>query len=51
MVMGAEVIGAPGLFYIYYVASPLEAVEAIVYGLNWQLLGYPFRENLPIGQI
>ena len=49
--MGAEVVGAPGLFHVYYGAGPLEASEAIVYGLNWQLQGCPFRENLPISQI
>ena len=49
--MGAEVVAAPGLFYIYYGAGPLEAGEAIVYGLNWQLWGCPSGENLPISQI
>ena len=49
--MGAEVVGAPDLFCIYYDASPLEASEVIVYGLTWQLWGFPFRENLPISQI
>ena len=33
--MGAEVVGAPGLLYVYYSAGPSEASEAIVYGLNW----------------
>ena len=49
--MGAEVVGAPGLFYVYYGARPLEAGEVIVYGLNLQLQRCPFGENLPISQI
>ena len=51
MAMGAEVVGAPGLFYMYYSASPLEAGEVIVYGLNCHLQGCPFGENLPVSQI
>ena len=51
MAMGAEVVGAPGVFYIYYGAGPSEAGKAIVYGLNCQLWGCPFGENLPISQI
>ena len=49
--MGAEVVVAPGLFYVHCSSSPLEADEAIVDGLNWHLQGCPFWENLPVGQI
>ena len=51
MAMGAEVVGAPGLFYVYCGSGPLEASEVIVYGLNWYLWGCPFGENLPVSQI
>ena len=49
--MEAEVVVAPGLFYVYYHSSPSEAGKAIVYGLNWHLLEYPFGKNLPCSQI
>ena len=51
MVMGAEVLVDPGLFYVNCGSSPSEASEAIADGLKWHLLGYPFRENLPVSQI
>ena len=50
MAMEAEVVVAPGLFYVYYGSSPLEASEVIVYGLNWHVLDF-LGENLPFGQI
>ena len=34
MAMGVEVVGVPGLLYIYYGSSPLEAGKLIVCGLN-----------------
>ena len=45
--MGAEVVGVPGLFYIYCGSSSLEA------GLWSELasLGVSFGENLPVSQI
>ena len=49
--MGAEVVGASDLFYVYYSASPSEASEVIVYVMNWQLWGCPSGENLPVSQI
>ena len=49
--MGAEVVVAPGLFYINCSSGPLEAGKAIVDGLNWHLWGCPFGENLPVSQI
>ena len=49
--MAAEVVGPPGLFYIYYGSSPSDAGEVIVYYLNWQLQECSFGENLPISQI
>ena len=51
MVMGAEVVGAPGLFYIHYGAGLWKAGKVIVYGLNCQLLGCSFGESLPMSQI
>ena len=51
MTMGVHVVGAPGLFYIYYGSGPLKASEVIVYGLNWHLWECPSGVNLPISQI
>ena len=51
MAMGAEVVVAPGLFYINCSSSLSEAGEAIADGLNWHLWWCPFRENLPDSQI
>ena len=49
--MGDEVVVAPGLFYVDCSFGPLEAGEAIADGLKWHLLGCPFEDNLPVGQI
>ena len=49
--MGVEVVGAPGLFYIYYSSGPLKAGEVIVYGLNWHFWECPFGVNHTIHQI
>ena len=49
--MGAEVVVAPGLFYVDCSSSPLEAGKVIVDGLNWHLWVCAFRKNLPAGQI
>ena len=41
MAMGAEVVGAPGPFCLYYSTSPLEAGEVIVLvriGNSWGVL-------------
>ena len=46
--MGAEVMVAPGVFYVNCSSGPLEAGEAIADGLKWYLLGYSFGENLPV---
>ena len=46
--MGAEVVVAPGLFYIDCGSGTLDASEATADGLKWHLLGYPFGENLPV---
>ena len=51
MVMGAEVMAAPSLFYIDCGLGPSEAGEVMADGLKWHFLGYPFGENLPVGQI
>ena len=40
-------LGAPGLFYVYYSAGPLEAGEVIVYDLNWQLQRVSFWGESP----
>ena len=34
MVMGVEVVGVPGLLYVYYGSGPLKAGKVIVCGLN-----------------
>ena len=49
--MGAEVVVAPGLFYIDCSSGPLEDSEVIADGLHWHLQGHPFGENLPVSQI
>ena len=46
LAMGAEVVVAPGLFYIDCSSGLLEGSEAIDDGLNWHLQGCPFGENL-----
>ena len=51
MAMGAEVVGAPGLLYVYYGSSPLKDGVVIVYGLNWHLWECPFGVNHTVGQI
>ena len=48
---GVEVVGAPGLFYVYYGPGPMKAGEAVVYGLNWHPQECTFRVNLHFGQI
>ena len=48
MVVGTEVVVAPGLFYGNCGSGPLEASEAIADGLKWHLLGCLFGENLPV---
>ena len=50
MVIGAEVVVAPGLFYINCSSGTSEAGEAIADGPNWHLQGCPFGENLADGQ-
>ena len=50
MVMGAEVVVAPGLFYVNCGSGLSEANKAIADGLNWHLWRCPFGENLPDGQ-
>ena len=49
--MGAEVMVAPGHFYIYCGSGPLGASGMIADGANWHLQGCPVRENLPDSQI
>ena len=49
--MEAELVVAPGLFYIYYSSGPSEAGEVIVYVLNWHFQNCPFGGNLLFGQI
>ena len=39
MAMGAEVVVAPGLFYVDCSSGLLEASEVIANGLNWYLWG------------
>ena len=34
MAMGVEVVGIPGLFYVYYGSGPSKAGKAIACGLN-----------------
>ena len=46
MVMEAEVVVAPSLFYVDCGSSPLEAGGVIADGLNWHLWGCPFGKNL-----
>ena len=50
MAMGAEVVVAPGLFYIDCGSGLLEAGDMIVDGLNWHPQGCPFGENPLDGQ-
>ena len=49
--MGAEVVVAPGLFYVSCSSGLLETSEAMADGLNWHLWGCPFGDNLPDSQI
>ena len=35
MSLGADGVGEPGLFYVYYGTGPSEAGEAIGYHPNW----------------
>ena len=51
MARGAEMVVAPGLFYVDCGSGLLEAGEVIVDGLNWHLWGCPFGEDLPDNQI
>ena len=44
--MGAEVVVAPGLFYIDCSSGLLEAGKVTADSLNWHLQGCPFGENL-----
>ena len=48
MAMMAEVVGVPGLFYVYYSSGPSKVGETIVYGLIWHLCECPFRVNPPL---
>ena len=49
--MGAEVVVAPGLFYIDCSSGPSEAGGVIADGQNWHLWGCPIGENFPVSQI